>query len=340
MSEASVENIHKTVGKILQDYRKAQDLTINDIAEQLRLDVRIIEALEQDNFDALPSATYVRGYLRSYAKILSADADNIISLYNDRAPGPPEIIPDVKHSTQISSSDRPVKAFTYLVTFILVLLLIAWAQSRYIVRDEAKEPVVSFVQEDNDNKPVNANEPIEEVASTVNSYNQFNDDSISETVTETTDFVMNEGDANGPDNNLVLSDQLTGFQEQAEQLTTDDSMLSLSSVITSTEATEIETTGILDQEVSGDDGSEEIMTGPDSIMLRLTADSWIEIYDVNEEKVYLDLARSGEKIFLRGTAPFKVKLGFSQGVSLEFNGESFDPAPFSIAGVARFTLGE
>ena len=57
-------------------------------------------------------------------------------------------------------------------------------------------------------------------------------------------------------------------------------------------------------------------------------------------QLYYNLARSGEKLSLRGTAPFQVKLGFSQGVQLEFNGKSFDAAPFSHAGVAKFTLGE
>ena len=82
------------------------------------------------------------------------------------------------------------------------------------------------------------------------------------------------------------------------------------------------------------------INGPDSIHMKLTADSWIEIFDRDGNKLFLGLARSGKEISINGKAPFKVKLGFAQGVSLEFNGQPFDPAPYSRSGVAHFTLGD
>ena len=79
------------------------------------------------------------------------DADRIIAKYNNKAPQPPELIPDVKHPTQVSSSDKPVKAVTYLVTFMLVLLVLAWVQSNFVVREPVApgltEPEVSFPDE-------------------------------------------------------------------------------------------------------------------------------------------------------------------------------------------------
>jgi cytoskeleton protein RodZ len=81
-------------------------------------------------------------------------------------------------------------------------------------------------------------------------------------------------------------------------------------------------------------------TGPDLIVLKLTADSWIEIIDAKNTKVFFDLGRPGDVFNVRGTAPFDVLLGFAQAVSVEFNGKPFNAAPYSRAGVARFTLGE
>ena len=81
-------------------------------------------------------------------------------------------------------------------------------------------------------------------------------------------------------------------------------------------------------------------SGPDSLHVRLTADSWIEIHDADDQKVFVGLGRSGDELSLRGRAPFSIVLGFAQGVNIEFNGKPVDSAPFSRAGIARFTLGE
>jgi cytoskeleton protein RodZ len=123
-SEASEER--RTAGTLLRQLRERKNLAIHEIAAQMRLDPRTIEALEADNYQQFAADTYIRGYLRAYAKLLGVSGDEIISLYASQAPPPPEIIPDVKHPTQVSSSDRPVKAFTYLITFLLALMLGIW----------------------------------------------------------------------------------------------------------------------------------------------------------------------------------------------------------------------
>ena len=125
----------RALGARLRGRREELKLNIQDIAAQMRLEPRIIEALESESFEGLPAPLYVRGYIRGYAKILKLDANALVELYDSDAPGePPEIIPEVKHPTQTSSSDKPVKAFTYLVTFTLVILLIAWWQSSFVVK--------------------------------------------------------------------------------------------------------------------------------------------------------------------------------------------------------------
>ena len=79
-------------------------------------------------------------------------------------------------------------------------------------------------------------------------------------------------------------------------------------------------------------------SGQDTILFRLTSDSWIEVNDANDEKLFHDLALKGEVHRISGLAPFKVLLGFSQGVEVKFNGKPFDQSPYSNNGIARFTL--
>lgn len=65
-------------GQRLRHAREALNLSQRDVARQLRLNVNLIQALE-DNIEAdLPGKTYLLGYLRSYARLLNLPADEII----------------------------------------------------------------------------------------------------------------------------------------------------------------------------------------------------------------------------------------------------------------------
>ena len=69
--------------------------------------------------------------------------------------------------------------------------------------------------------------------------------------------------------------------------------------------------------------------------------SWIEVYDAAGKRLYYNLAPAGDNIEISGTGPLQVFLGNAPGVSIEFNGETFDQAPFTqlSSNTARFTLG-
>ena len=121
-------------GTCLKQLREEQNLSIQEVATQLFLEPRIIEALESDDYSMLPAATYVKGYLRSYAKVLKISADPILDLYEEYEQEPPEIIPEVKLKTQQTSSrDKPMQAFSYLIVFVLILLLFAWWRSNFVL---------------------------------------------------------------------------------------------------------------------------------------------------------------------------------------------------------------
>lgn len=76
----------------------------------------------------------------------------------------------------------------------------------------------------------------------------------------------------------------------------------------------------------------------DTLIMQLTAESWIEVYDVLGEKLHVSLAKPGNVIRLTGTAPLSVKLGNARAVSVNFNGKYFDTSKYTKAGVARFLL--
>jgi cytoskeleton protein RodZ len=319
MSEARPKEISVTAseqpGQLLCQAREKLDLSARDIASNLHLEQRIILALEADDYSNLPAATYVRGYLRAYAKAVNLDSDYIISLYDPDAPEPPEILPEIKHRTQISSSDKPVKAVTYLITLGLVLLLLIWWQSHFIIDKTAltenssaitsvDQTEISTLGLDYEYKivihPDNWQSGYGDAGEAVSQQPQSGDTDSQNMESQLEDLAMID----------VLELQPPVEQEQALQASQDET------------------------------GSETVATGPDNIMMKLTADCWIEVFDASDTKIYMTLARAGYDVLINGTAPFNVLLGFAPGVNVTFNGEVFDTTPFTIGGVARFTLGE
>jgi len=77
-------------GAIVQSQRESLGLTRQDIADSLNLSVRVVEALETENWRELPGPAFVRGYLRAYAKLLDLDADAVTQVWESAGDGQPE----------------------------------------------------------------------------------------------------------------------------------------------------------------------------------------------------------------------------------------------------------
>ena len=84
--QSSGTDLPKTVGGVLRQAREAQGLSTEAVAEILRFSVRQIEHIENDNYQALPGATLVRGFIRGYAKFLRLDPNALIAQLDAAVP--------------------------------------------------------------------------------------------------------------------------------------------------------------------------------------------------------------------------------------------------------------
>lgn len=82
--------VRPSAGKILAEARERLGLSVAEVARQLRLSTRQIEALETDDHASLPGKTFLRGFLRNYARLLQIDSEPLLALCQ---PEPPQIQP-------------------------------------------------------------------------------------------------------------------------------------------------------------------------------------------------------------------------------------------------------
>ncbi|GJL83456.1 MAG: hypothetical protein DHS20C01_30900 [marine bacterium B5-7] len=65
-------------GLVLSEARQELKWSIEDVAANLNLRVRVIESLESDDYSDLPGPTFVRGYLKAYARLLGVDESEVV----------------------------------------------------------------------------------------------------------------------------------------------------------------------------------------------------------------------------------------------------------------------
>jgi len=71
----------KTVGEILRSARQTKDMTVEKLAHLTKIDPNYIQALELNDFNKLPSATFSKGFIRNLALALDKNPDELIAVF-------------------------------------------------------------------------------------------------------------------------------------------------------------------------------------------------------------------------------------------------------------------
>ena len=95
-------------GHFLRDAREGRNLTVFEVAQFLKFSPRQIEAIEADDYAVLPpGATFLRGFVRGYAKLLKMDPAPLLAMLDARAPA---ALPDVRAPQNMGVAATPVAA--------------------------------------------------------------------------------------------------------------------------------------------------------------------------------------------------------------------------------------
>jgi cytoskeleton protein RodZ len=116
----------ESIGAELARAREERGLSISDVAQQLKFASRQLEALEQDRFDQLPGGTFVRGMVRSYARILKIEPDPLLDRIAGRFAAPDAGTLAARYSQPVPFSDNARRStFVYLGLSLGVLVVAA-----------------------------------------------------------------------------------------------------------------------------------------------------------------------------------------------------------------------
>jgi cytoskeleton protein RodZ len=72
------------IGNTLREARVRRTLTLQQVEEDTKIRVKYVQAMENEDFDVMPGATYVKGFLRTYSEYLSLDPEVMLDEYRSR----------------------------------------------------------------------------------------------------------------------------------------------------------------------------------------------------------------------------------------------------------------
>jgi hypothetical protein len=110
-------------GKLLKKERETRNISLDEISAFTKIKEHHLKSIEEDRYELLPAAIYVKGFLKTYAQYLALDPKNIILQYENYLksllpPEPPDLqqkIPPPRKSV------RPWFLFSTIFTIILCM---------------------------------------------------------------------------------------------------------------------------------------------------------------------------------------------------------------------------
>jgi hypothetical protein len=75
-----------TLGTYLSGAREAKGIDLHDAAQQTRISVNYLRAMEEEDFSKLPGEVFVKGFLKNYARFLSLEETEVIRRYQEMKP--------------------------------------------------------------------------------------------------------------------------------------------------------------------------------------------------------------------------------------------------------------
>ena len=128
-------------GENLRREREMRGITLDEISNTTKISVRLLEALENENFSRLPGGIFTRSFIRSYANYLGLDEEHVMSEYQIAAPTNGE--QDLSRFGASSNKSRS-KPGVPILTWTIAILLLAGGYGIFRYGHRSTEVPVSF----------------------------------------------------------------------------------------------------------------------------------------------------------------------------------------------------
>ena len=372
-ADAKPKVIANAASAMLLEARSRAGFTQKEVADQLFLMTSFIRYIDEGRFDKLPKPAFVKGYLRSYARVVDLSGDEVVANFEASQ------LPIQDDMEMKDVTDEPMGSSTYTgpvfltgaVGFagVVIITSLVW-----IFSDTNEEPTASVISQ---NETVSNEVEALQLPSrtmTLTPETTLGGVSVDQRSLDQADSVRS--DEVGLDQPLaaaidsediqpeeilyedeemaatfssisVLPDEIAAAEPEAVSLDQDDGLATPTENTIEVEdqvAEQLVASLVEIQRGQVTINGQEITTisagGEDELFFQFSDNCWVEIDDAKGVEIYADLNRDGDALRISGVAPYSILLGKGPSVSLQFNGETVDVGRYTSSDdTAKLRLG-
>lgn len=297
-----VDSAEKTqsIGQVLKAARLAQGMSAQDIARQLRLSEKQIEAIEQDDHSKFPNQIFLRGFIRNYAKLVREDTKKFSQLLGETFP-PTSTTQAITFSVDGTPFIPDHKKSKGNLIILLIVVLVSSLLVYEVYRSGGDDPKTN---ENIENGTIA--ETIIQLETEIEQVPEDNQNQLSSVIKP-----------NGSDFN-VLIEEVEADQQSGDSLDKEQKVET---------ALEVE-----DKLIESEGGG--------TLSFMFTGESWVEVKDAEGKKIFSQTSPGNTEETVNGSPPFSLIIGNATSVRLFYNDEPIDLIPYTNTngGVARLSL--
>ena len=372
-ADAKPKVIANAASAMLLEARSRAGFTQKEVADQLFLMTSFIRHIDEGRFDKLPKPAFVKGYLRSYARVVDLSGDEVVANFEASQ------LPIQDDMEMKDVTDEPMGPSTYTgpvfltgaVGFagVVIITSLVW-----IFSDTNEEPTASVVSQ---NETVSNEVEALQLPSrtmTLTPETVLGGVSVDQRSLDQADSVRSDevgldqppaaaidSEDIQPEEILyedeemaatfssisVLPDEIAAVEPEAVPLDQDDGLATPTENTIEVEdqvAEQLVASAVQIQRGQVTINGLEITTisagGEDELFFQFSDNCWVEIVDAKGVEIYADLNRDGDALRVSGVAPYSILLGKGPSVSLQFNGETVDVGRYTSSDdTAKLRLG-
>ena len=318
------QNEALTTGARLRNAREQIGLSQQAVAERLCLKVSTVRDIEEDKAPADLASTFLRGYIRSYARLVHIPEEELLPGLEKQAPlRAAKVAPMQSFSLgkRRKKRDGWLMTFTWLVLFVVIGLSGAWWWQDHKAQQEEITTMA-----DQSTAELNKSQSVPLDTATDQNSTTTSPSAAETTVTNTqAPAVTTPVPAVDPQQNAVVP----------------PSQANVDTAATTTPAAPVATT-TPDAAAPLPTDQAAVTTpaaDPNALVMNFTADCWLEVTDATGKKLFSGMQRKGGNLNLAGQAPYKLKIGAPAAVQIQYQGKPVDLSRFIRTNqVARLTL--
>ena len=288
-------------GTLLKNKRESLGLTQKQISDRLKLRVTLIQQIEENQFESDQVATFMRGYIRSYAKYVNLDEKVVLNALHHAG--------DAQHQEQeMLSFSRKTKTEKHNSRIMIltwsIFAVIAGISSLWWWQNQQQDTLSQFLANTESSEGLVVEEALDPELTSLEVI-EAEQNTAQLSATESTDELT-----------VISAAEASENIEQAED---------------TQDVAEVPPVAAESETVTPEPVANELV-------MQFSADCWIQVKDAAGKTLSTGIKKAGQTLNLSGTAPYKVILGAPEGVSMTFASEPVDLSGYTSGKVARITL--